>query len=960
MVSNNNSKNVNSLSAVVDVEKLQSIMNDFHELTGMTTAILDMEGNIIEATGWQDICTKFHRIHPETAQNCADSDFHLVQDLKPGEYREYQCKNGLWDVVTPLYIEDRHMGNIYTGQFFYNDDVVDKTRFIKQAEKYGFDKEEYMAAFDRVPRYSRKEIKHLMQFLVKFTSYISSVSYAKQKLDKEVGERKLAQRDLAEQKNRLDYILQGTNAGTWEWNIQTGEMIINEQWANIIGYSLDEITPFSIKTWNEFCHPVDEKESSRLLQLCFDKTSQYYEYACRMRHKKGHWVWVLDRGKVITWTDDGKPEWMFGTHQDITRQKQAEEALRFTQYVVDETTDQAFWMTRDCKFFYVNDAACRSLGYTREELLALSLPDIDPNASFEFFAEHWQALQKEKFIALEALHRAKDGREYPVEIRANFVVFDDVEYNCAFATDITERKRMEQSLKDGERFQRALLKTIPDLVWLKDENGVFITCNAIFERLLNAKEAQIIGKTDYDFVDKNSADKFRENDRRAIAEGKPRRNEEWLTFADNGERVLVETVKTPMMDEKGRCIGVLGIARDITERKRAEEEKTELRNQLQQAQKMESVGRLAGGVAHDFNNMLGVIIGYSELGIRQAPPESQLHKALQHIMTAAKRSADITRQLLAFARKQTVSPKELDINSTVKSMTGMLRRFIGEDIDLVWRAGKEVWPVKMDPGQIDQIMVNLCVNARDAIEDVGKVTIETGNVRMDETYCNHHYEFLPGEYVLLAVSDNGCGMKPEILQNIFEPFFTTKEAAKGTGLGLSTVYGIVKQNKGFINVYSEPGLGTTFKIYLPRHRKEEKTLPVEAPEQPVESGHETILVVEDEPIILEMTTLVLESLGYKVISAGTPGDAILQGKKHNGDIDLLLTDVIMPEMNGRDLARTIQDLHPNLKCLFMSGYTANVIAHHGVLDEGVNFIQKPFLRGELGSKIHEVLRKGKH
>jgi CheY-like chemotaxis protein len=295
----------------------------------------------------------------------------------------------------------------------------------------------------------------------------------------------------------------------------------------------------------------------------------------------------------------------------------------------------------------------------------------------------------------------------------------------------------------------------------------------------------------------------------------------------------------------------------------------------------------------------------------------------------------------------------------VEGMLKMLQRLIGEDIDMAWIPGEKVWPVKIDPAQINQVLANLCVNARDAIADVGKVTIETGNSVFDEEYCKEHAGFLPGEYTLLTVSDNGCGMKSKTLENIFEPFFTTKESNKGTGLGLATVYGVVKQNNGFINVYSEPDQGATFRIYLPRHRVKEASLPDKEAIRPAARGHETILLVEDEPAILRMTTMMLERTGYKVLAASTPGAAIALAREHAGDIHLLMTDVVMPEMNGRDLAKNLLSLYPNLKRLFMSGYTANVIAHHGVLDEGVQFIQKPFAKQDLAVKVREVLDEAK-
>jgi PAS domain S-box-containing protein len=390
-------------------------------------------------------------------------------------------------------------------------------------------------------------------------------------------------------------------------------------------------------------------------------------------------------------------------------------------------------------------------------------------------------------------------------------------------------------------------------------------------------------------------------------------------------------------------------------RKQAEEEQIKLQSQLVQAQKMESVGRLAGGVAHDFNNMLAVILGYTEIAMDQVNTAQPLFAALREIRKAAERSADLTRQLLAFARKQTIAPRVLDLNETVDGMLKMLRRLIGEDIDLVWKPGRNLGPVKVDPSQIDQLLANLCVNARDAILGVGRVTIETDAAAFDEAYCADHAGFVPGEYVLLAVSDNGCGMDQETLGHLFEPFFTTKSVGKGTGLGLATVYGMVQQNNGFVNVYSEPGQGTTFRVYLPRHSAKTAPLSEKAPGRSAERGHETILLVEDEPAILKMATMMLDRLGYTVVGAKTPGEAVRLAEAHAGGIHLLVTDVVMPEMNGRDLAKHLLSLHPNLKCLFMSGYTADVIANQGVLAAGVQFIQKPFSLKDLAAKLRQVL-----
>ncbi len=405
------------------------------------------------------------------------------------------------------------------------------------------------------------------------------------------------------------------------------------------------------------------------------------------------------------------------------------------------------------------------------------------------------------------------------------------------------------------------------------------------------------------------------------------------------------------------CILVQAV--DITERKLAEEKREKLQAQLHQAQKLESIGRLAGGVAHDFNNMLGVILGHTEMAMEQMDPSQPLHTDLGEIHKAAGRSADLTRQLLAFARKQTAAPKVLDLNETVEGMLKMLRRLIGEDIALSWLPGKNLAEIKIDPSQVDQILANLCVNARDAIRDTGRITIETANIAFNEDQCADREGFSPGEYVLLAVSDDGCGMSREVLENIFEPFFTTKEVGKGTGLGLATVYGIVRQNDGFIHVYSEPEHGTTFRIYLPRHQSQKAHQPEQSREAWAAPATETatILLVEDEPSLLKMTAMMLETMGYTVLAAGTPRKAVRLAREHAGGIDLLMTDVVMPEMNGRDLARNLLSMYPTLKLLFMSGYTANVIAHHGVLDKDVHFIQKPFSMKDLGSKIKEALEQ---
>jgi PAS domain S-box-containing protein len=425
------------------------------------------------------------------------------------------------------------------------------------------------------------------------------------------------------------------------------------------------------------------------------------------------------------------------------------------------------------------------------------------------------------------------------------------------------------------------------------------------------------------------------------------------------EVVAVLAIAEKRTDYSGSDAEVVSSVADamwaMVERKKSEEEKAKLESNLAQSHKMESVGRLAGGVAHDFNNMLGVILGHAEMAMERVGTTGEVVDDLREIRVAAERSADLTRQLLAFARRQTIVPRVVDLNTVVERALSMLRRLIGENVRVEWLPDSRLWPVRVDPTQMDQVLTNLCVNARDAIAGSGEITIETQNVVVDQAYCSVRPECRPGEYVMLSVSDDGGGMDSDVLLHVFEPFFTTKSAAEGTGLGLATVHGIINQNDGIVSVYSEPGLGTTFRVYLPREFGDIEHAADQDSNHVLWGEGRTILLVEDEPAILATTIAMLEHQGYRVIPAGGPIEAIDIATSHREPIDLLITDVVMPHMNGRDLAREIKATHPELECLFMSGYTADVIAHRGVLDAGVHFVPKPFSLIQLSTAIGKAL-----
>jgi PAS domain S-box-containing protein len=603
----------------------------------------------------------------------------------------------------------------------------------------------------------------------------------------------------------------------------------------------------------------------------------------------------------------------------------------------------------DGRFVFANAEAVALHGYDSiEEFLQVNLHDLDVPESAALLAERFRMIAETHEARFEVEHYRKDGSVLPLAILVKRIEWEGHPAVLSIATDITERKRAEAALRESEERFKSLHNASFGGIAIHDQ-GIILECNQGLVDLTGYSAAELTGGMNGLLL---IAEASRSDVLSKIQSGYEKPYEA-MGLRKNGEEYPIR-LEGRNINYKGRAVRTVEF-RDMTEQKRAEAEKQMLAAQLQQAQKMESVGRLAGGVAHDFNNMLGVILGRAEMAMGQADPEHPLFAALQEIRKAAERSADLTRQLLTFARKQTIAPRVIDLNEAVVGMLKMLRRLIGEDIDLAWLPGANLGPVKVDPAQIDQILANLCVNARDAIGGVGKITIETGTAVFNAAYCADHAGFVPGEYVLLAVSDNGCGMDAETLGHLFEPFFTTKEQGKGTGLGLASVYGAVKQNNGFINVISEPGQGTTFRIYLPQ---DQARMPVKVDaeaEKLVERGHETILLVEDEPAILEMTTMMLTGFGYMVVVAANPGEAICLAQEHKGRIDLLMTDVVMPEMNGRDLARSLLSLYPELKRLFMSGYTADVIAHHGVLDSGVHFIQKPFSMSELAAKVRETL-----
>jgi PAS domain S-box-containing protein len=540
-----------------------------------------------------------------------------------------------------------------------------------------------------------------------------------------------------------------------------------------------------------------------------------------------------------------------------------------------------------------------------------------------------------------------------VEIASHALQFLGRPAQLALATDVTERRRAEEDLRQSEQKYRDIFDFATVGIYQSRDDGSLITVNAPLARMLGYDSPEDLMKSNLDDIYMDPAERQEWISRHEPGEKGHRRELRWKR--KDGRPIWLELNARTVRNADGSTRYIEGFVHDITDRRESEEEKRRLLEQLVQSQKMEAVGQLAGGIAHDFNNLLTAITGYSELLLGELPPEDLRRSHAEEIRKAGERAAALTQQLLAFSRRQVLEPKILDVNTVVSDIERMLRRLIGEHIELKTRKEADLWRVRADPGQIEQAILNLVINARDAMPNGGTLAIETNNTRLDESFAASHVPTQPGEYVEVAVTDTGSGISDEVMARLFEPFFTTKEVGKGTGLGLSTTYGIVKQSGGYLWCESEVGLGTTFRVYLPRvdepvtHPAPRLTPP------PTHPGDETVLLVEDEPEVRSLVQRILKTQGYTVVTAANPDEAIAVAREFKGTIQVMVTDVVMPGMSGLQLAARLMPTRPNMRVLFVSGYTHDAIGHHGVLDPGTAFLQKPFTPNALARKVREVL-----
>jgi two-component system cell cycle sensor histidine kinase/response regulator CckA len=780
-----------------------------------------------------------------------------------------------------------------------------------------------------------------------------------QELEEAESERKRMDEALRESEERFRQVYENLGVGVARVSLEYRIEGANEAYCRMLGYREAELIGKHI---SDITHPeIVEKNLLELSQLAAGEIEH-----CRMEkrfiHKSGRVVHGILNADLICSGVDGRPSYILGSVLDITERKQAEEELRFQSEIMTNMTGAVYLVRmEDGNIVYTNSIFEKMFGYGRGEMVGkhVSIVNVPAEKNPEETTNNIMTILKEggRWQG-EVNNIRKDGSIFCCY--ANVSVFDHSKYGrvlISVHTDITERKKGEEELKKSEVRLRSAFEASPLGIGLISKDRKIQWHNQTTARMLGYASDELQGKNTR-MLYRNDAEFDRVGDAmETLGPGKSTSDMETRWVRKDGSSFDCH-IRHALLDPESKSSVILAMVEDITERKKAEEERKKLEAQLNQAQKMEAIGTLAGGVAHDFNNILTTIIGNADLALMDLGKHTSLYRSITEIQKAGHRAAALTRQLLAFSRKELIRPEVLDLNTLIMNIEKMLRRLIGEDIALGTAYTPDPWQVTADPGQMEQVVMNLVVNARDAMPKGGKLTIETANVELDEDYFRDHgVENEAGPYVMLAVADTGTGMDKETRARIFEPFFTTKGMGRGTGLGLSTVYGIVKQNRGHIWVYSEPERGTTFKVYLPRSVADDE--PAKTKPSPARSykGSETILVVEDDEMLRKMAEKMLKGYGYRVLRAGNGDEAVEIAGSHEGPIHLMVTDVVMPGMSGRDLAEQLKSKVPKIKVLYMSGYTDDAIADHGVMEKDVEFIQKPFTREDLAAKVREVLDK---
>jgi len=718
---------------------------------------------------------------------------------------------------------------------------------------------------------------------------------------------------------------------------------VSEGFTRLTGYTAEEVlgkTPSELGIWSE-----DSSHTEILQNLWRDGEVRDVEFRFRTKTGEHHYATVSAVRLTL-----GTGAYMLSVSRDITERRRAEERLSQLAAIVESSFDAIIGKTLDGTILSWNAGAEGVYGYSAVEAVGRSIAILSPPEQRNELDQLLERLTRgEKIEHHETTRVRKDGQKIIVSLTLSPIhdASGKIVGASAISRDITERRRVEQDLLRSEARFASLVQDAPYGIYRVTLDGRFLQVNPALVRMLGYQsEAELLARNIE--TDVYAKAKFRKQMVDEHWRDKDFRDVEAHWKRKNGEKIIVRLSGRPVQRAAGELAYFEVFAEDITERR-------SLERQLMQSQKMDAIGRLAGGVAHDFNNLLGVILGQTELLQAELGSNPSVHRRAEAIEHSASRAAELTKQLLAFSRQQFIEPRVVDTNAIVREVEKLLRRLIGEDVEFALRLQPNAGNIKVDPSQLEQILMNLAVNARDAMPDGGKLILETAYVELDEAYARQHFGAQAGDFVMLVVSDTGTGMDSQTLARIFEPFFTTKTDGRGTGLGLSTVYGIVKQNNGYIMPYSEIGHGTTFRIYFPRVRETPEVRSQKPNQAEFAKGNETILIVEDEAPLRELALELLEANGYKVIEAERGEKAIHLVKHSQTPIDLLLTDVVMPGIGGRQLAKQLLELRPGLHVLYMSGYTDDVISNRGVLPANTLLLPKPFTRAILLRRVREAL-----
>jgi len=1055
------------LGDIIDTRAIQALMDDFYRLTNIGVGMVDLKGRVLVATGWQDICTRFHRVHPEARKNCIQSDLELSAGVEPGTFKAYRCKNNLWDIATPIVIGGEHVGNLFLGQFFYEDETPDYDTFRDQARRYGFAENTYMAAVDRVPRWSRDTVDTVMSFYSRLTRLISTLSHGNRKLTRALEARDRAERAL--QESELKYRALVEHAQDAIYVLQDGLVrFANATASSITGYTEEEILG---KHFASFLHPEDRSAIEQRYRDRLAGKDVPTNYDLRILTQSGGQVWLQINQVVIEW--EGRPATL-NIARDVSGQRRAERALqesekKFRELV--ELSPDLIAVHCEGRFVFVNEAGLDLLGASDPaQVIGKSVTDFVQPAARQTARERMARLLErgERSELLEQKLVRLDGVERDVEVLGTPFLYEGREAVQIIAHDITDRKRAENALRESEKRFRSLFEAAPVSI-LATYEGKYTLANpasarllgyespdelvgldaletiapehrdVIRERMANVEEnrenatieipllrpdgghawslstsvpielegrpsALIIGQditqqkwaerererllsaieqvaeaiiiTDpegaiqyvnpaFEEVTGYGADEVRGQNPRILKSGKqedPFYRELWQTITSgetwqgrmvnkrkDGTLYTEDATISPVVDAAGSITNFVAVKRDVTA-------EIDLETRLARAQKMEAIGTLAGGIAHDFNNILSAILGFTEMVAADLPEGSRNREDLDEVITACSRARDLVKQILAFSRRSEHEARPLRIDLVVNEALKMLRSSLPSSIEMNKLIKPGLPTVLADPTQIHQIVMNLCANAAQAMENEhGTIEVALDDLLVDEDTAGKPGDLPPGSYVRLGIRDSGKGMPPEICDRIFEPYFTTKKPGEGTGLGLAVVYGIVKGLGGDVSVESRIGRGTTFRIYVPAAGKQEESTRPTAGQAPLPAGTERILFVDDEPPIVKLGAKYLRRVGYEVTTRQSSKEALELFQSDPRRFDLIITDMTMPHMTGDELAAELLSIRSDIPVVLCTGYSRR-ITEVKARELGIRaYVMKPLTQHELATKVREVL-----